>query len=57
MAHCTEMKLDQVWVCDKCGLQIKVVKECSCSEDPSVENACPADSVLTCCGSPLKLRS
>ena len=56
MAHCTDMKVDQVWYCDVCGLEIKVVKGCTCSDDPSSSNACPPDSHLMCCGKPLTLR-
>ena len=57
MAHCTEMKVDQVWFCDVCGLEIKVAKVCTCSSDPSAEDACPPDSQLVCCGKPLTLKT
>ncbi len=30
---CSEMKLGQVYVCGDCGLELKVVKECDCSEE------------------------
>lgn len=56
MSHCTELKVDQVWVCPACGLEIKVVKQCTCSDDPSSANACSDDCVLKCCGEPLKLK-
>jgi hypothetical protein len=56
MAHCTEMKVDQIWHCEVCGLEIKVVKECTCSEDPSSPDACPQDAVLICCSKPLVLK-
>ncbi len=56
MAHCTDMKVDQVWFCDVCELEIKVVKGCTCSSDPSAEDACPSDALLTCCGKPLTLQ-
>ena len=31
--NCSEMKLGQIYVCGDCGLELKVVKECDCSED------------------------
>jgi hypothetical protein len=57
MAHCTEMKVDQVWFCEVCRLEIKVVKGCACSSDPSAEDACPPDAQLVCCGKPLNLKT
>ncbi|MFC1835917.1 hypothetical protein ACFL2Q_14565 [Thermodesulfobacteriota bacterium] len=50
------MKVDEVWYCDVCGLEIKVVKSCTCSDDPSAEHVCPPDSQLMCCGKPLTLK-
>lgn len=57
MAHCADMKQDQVYHCDVCGLEVKIVKECTCSADPASPNACRADAVLVCCGKPLALKA
>ncbi len=50
---CVDLKVDQVWVCETCGLEIKVVKECDCLRETS--KACAPDLCLTCCDKPLKL--
>jgi hypothetical protein len=52
---CDDLKLDQVWVCETCGLEIKVVKECDCSQGKS--KTCSPDLCLSCCDKPLKLKS
>jgi hypothetical protein len=44
---CNEMKTGQVYSCEKCGLELKVVKSCS---------ACSCERGLECCGEPLKLK-
>jgi hypothetical protein len=51
---CADLKLNQVWVCDTCGLEIKIAKECDCAKEPS--GACKPDDCLTCCDKPLKLK-
>jgi hypothetical protein len=56
MAHCSEMKIDQVWLCEVCRLEIKVLKGCSCSSDPSAEEECPPDVQLICSRKPLTLK-
>jgi hypothetical protein len=57
MSCCADMKMDQVWVCESCGLEIKIVKKCTCSHDESGADACGLTACLTCCGKPLKLKS
>jgi len=51
MSTCGQMKLGQVYVCKECGLELKVVKECDCSEQ-----ACGCET-MACCGGGLTLRS
>jgi len=55
MASCHEMKLGQVYVCEDCGLELKVVKECEeCGTD---EAECTlADCTFKCCGEEMKLK-
>jgi len=55
MASCHEMKLGQVYVCEECGLELKVVKECTDHESEEA-CACEMESGFQCCGGPLKLR-
>lgn len=52
---CADLKVNQVWVCETCGLEIKVVKECNCVQEGA--QACAPDDCLTCCNKPLKLKS
>lgn len=51
MANCYNMKVNDVLVCDACGLEVQVVKGCSCDED---EDACSAP--MECCGSPMRFK-
>ena len=48
---CSQMKLGQVYTCEDCGLELKVVKECDCTED-----SCSCDDA-SCCGDELKLKT
>lgn len=52
---CVDLKSGQVWVCESCGLEIKIVKECDCSKDAS-KVTCESNACLTCCERPLKLK-
>ena len=54
LSCCTDLKLHQVWACENCGLEIKVVKECNCSHEQS--KVCTPDLCLMCCDKPLKLK-
>jgi hypothetical protein len=45
------MKLGQVYVCKDCGLELKVVKECDCSE-----GECSCESI-SCCNGDMTLKS
>jgi len=51
---CADLKLNQVWICEDCGLEIKIVKECDCSQEGS--RACNPDLCLMCCDKALKLK-
>ena len=53
MANCGEMKVDDVYECKACGLELKVVKTCSCSTDSS--DACSVP--LSCCGQDMTKKS
>jgi hypothetical protein len=55
MASCHEMKLGQVYVCEDCGLELKVVKECE--ECGTEEGECTlTDCSFKCCGEEMKLK-
>ncbi len=55
MLHCDEMRLGQVYFCEGCGLELKVVNECE--EDCGDEEACECGACeFVCCDAPLKLK-
>ncbi len=57
MISCHDMKLGQVYVCEECGLELKVVKECrECGED-AADCDCAEPCTFSCCGEELKLKS
>lgn len=55
MGICHDMKKNQVYVCETCGLELKVIKECeTCCEN---EGACGIEECnFVCCGESLALR-
>ncbi|MDW5563352.1 MAG: hypothetical protein SA339_09010 [Methanomassiliicoccus sp.] len=60
MPSCNEMKMDQVYVCESCGLELRVVKECSeCGTETSSSQSCGCveGCSFDCCGSPMRLQS
>lgn len=47
------MKKGSTWVCEGCGLELEVVKECDeCGED----ECCSGDCTFECCGETLTLK-
>ncbi|MBI0583645.1 MAG: hypothetical protein ISF22_05390 [Methanomassiliicoccus sp.] len=58
MPGCSDMKMDQVYVCGECGLELKVVKECTeCGTEQSSQSCgCVQECSFDCCGSPMRLQ-
>jgi hypothetical protein len=55
MTGCHEMKAGQTYICEDCGLELKVVKECT--ECGTEDAMCSVEScTFACCGEPLKLK-
>lgn len=56
MPCCHEMKKSQVYVCEVCGLELQVIKECQdCGSDA---DACrPDECKLVCCDKELTLKN
>jgi len=54
MTNCHELKLDEVYECPGCGLELKVVKECKDVGQPA-DDCCGSDENCTilCCGKEL----
>ena len=57
MTGCHEMKLDEVYVCKACGLELKVVKECQDVGKPADDCGCEEHCGFSCCGEEMKLKS
>jgi hypothetical protein len=56
MISCHEMRLGQVYVCNECGLELKVVKECREVGIPEEDCSCGEHGGFECCGETLKLK-
>lgn len=57
MPSCHDMKLGEVYVCEECGLELKVVKECDeCGEDAD-SCECTEHCSFECCGEEMKLKA
>ena len=53
MLSCHDMKQGDVYVCEECGLELQVKRECKESETPAEECACHTDAsacTFSCCG-------
>ncbi len=50
MANCEEMKKGDVFVCKNCGLELQVVKKCTCGSGSTQSCTVP----LQCCGEDMK---
>ena len=50
------MKLDEVYVCEDCGLELKVIKECS--DEETEGGTCEGETcVISCCENELVKKS
>jgi len=54
--HCHDMKKGQIFTCEECGLELKVVAECEECGTPQGGCACEAPCTYECCGKPLALK-
>ena len=56
MTHCNEMKKDEIYACNSCGIELKVVKECNHTGAAECCDACADDNddcSFSCCGKPM----
>ena len=56
MPNCHEMRKDEIYVCEGCGLELQVINECKEAGTPAEECGChPSDEIpeFSCCGKPL----
>ena len=54
MVHCHDMKLGQVYVCEECGLELKVEKSCTTTGDHPKGVPC-TECIHVCCSKDMKL--
>lgn len=55
MTRCDEMREGDVYTCDKCGLEIEIIEECSHEDGEESEETCRIEEFM-CCGEPLSLK-
>ncbi|MGA1795904.1 MAG: hypothetical protein ACMUIL_08585 [bacterium] len=56
MSSCHDMRMGEIYMCEDCGLEIKVVKECMDVGTPEEECTCHdagGTCAIECCGKPL----
>jgi hypothetical protein len=58
LTSCSQMKMNQVYYCEDCGIELKVVKECTeCGTKVSTSACgCTEECSFECCGQPMKMR-
>ena len=57
MITCHDMKMDEIYYCTDCGLELKVVKTCNhqgCEEDDCDCCSDGENCAIFCCGKPLQ---
>ena len=52
--NCNEMKKGEIYVCDDCGIELQVIKECEHSEEEGAACHAGGDCGFTCCDKPLR---
>jgi len=56
MTNCHVMKKGEIYVCEGCGIEIQVIKECKDVGTPAEECCCHDEGssyTFSCCGKPL----
>ncbi len=56
MVNCHNMKLGQIYMCEDCGLELKVVVECEECGTSAESCGCDEHCEFSCCGAPMKLK-
>ena len=54
MARCDEMREGDVYRCERCGLEIEIIEECSHDDGEEAEESCRVEEFV-CCGEPMVL--
>ena len=56
MPNCHEMRKGEIYVCEKCGLELQVIQECKDAGTPADDCECHGDAdpcAFSCCGDQL----
>jgi hypothetical protein len=59
MTSCHDMKKGQIYICEDCGIELEVIKECKDSDKPGTSCGCQSndeEAGFKCCGKELKLK-
>ncbi len=56
MPSCHDMKMDEVYVCGECGLELQVIKECHEVGKEVSDCGCTEHCTFACCGQEMKLK-
>jgi hypothetical protein len=57
MPNCHEMKVGEIYYCEECGIELKVMNECKDADTPAEECKCHPDNdpcTFSCCGTELR---
>jgi hypothetical protein len=55
MPRCDEMHEGEVYYCERCGLEIEVIEECSHEDGEEADEVCRPEEFV-CCGEPMSIR-
>ncbi|MGA1789891.1 MAG: hypothetical protein ACMUIM_00270 [bacterium] len=56
MAGCHDMKKGEIYMCEDCGMELQVIKECKDVGKPAADCSCHSEEescTIECCGNPL----
>lgn len=60
MANCHEMRKSEIYMCEGCGIELQVMKECKDVGKPAGDCNCSGEKepcIIACCGTPLTKKS
>ena len=55
MARCDQMKVGEIYVCEQCGFEFQVLKECVHQDEMKHDGSCH-EAGFGCCGDEMKLK-
>jgi len=55
MARCDQMKVGEIYVCEQCGFEFQVLKECVHQDEMKHDGSCH-EAGCGCCGEEMRLK-